>query len=298
MCRIRTRWLCLLVSLAWCPACDQPAIENLSQHGENNQKTAQGRDNREEGDDPDEEAAFIRKGQEEYYAEQWESSLASFDKALEVNRASKQAHLWRARVLLELKRLEEATASLTRCLEIDPTFQEARFERARVHLISRDYANADKELATLAEQGASGVSLRMARAIIDLNLNRPRQAIAELEMAGRVDGSPDTAAAAHLLLARIFAACQDDELRNGELAVAHAKIANDIIRDKHVHVLTALAMANAESGNYQHAVKWQKEANEIASPADREDFQMRLTLYESERPYRASGEKLAHGFKF
>ena len=90
-------------------------------------------------------------------------------------------------------------------------------------------------------------------------------------------------------VARLLATCPEAEFRDGPRAVEHARTACRLLRPRSQarhRFLDTLAAAHAEAGNFDEAVKWQKEAVHMAPLPVREKFQQRLTLYEQNRPYR------------
>lgn len=241
---------------------------------------------------------LLRQGEDLYISEEYESALAAFDRALAINGGCKEAHVGRARVLIERHRMEVAIDALNRALELDPGFCEARHELARVFAMQNDFRKAHKELTKLLAQDRGGFFVFMDRAIVNLHLERHREAIQDLEAAARVDASPSIAYEPHVLLARIYAASQADEVRDGETAVAYATIAYERAPTKTKGVTETVAMAFAEQGNFDLAVTWQKKANAITPDSDSETGRQRLALYESGLPFRGAGSVLVKDFHF
>ena len=65
-----------------------------------------------------------------------------------------------------------------------------------------------------------------------------------------------------------------------------AKRALRLHGEKHPKILGALAAAHVATGQFEQAVRWQKEAIELAPPQEKGDFRRRLELYESATPFR------------
>ncbi len=87
-------------------------------------------------------------------------------------------------------------------------------------------------------------------------------------------------------LAWLFATCPDDSLRNGEQAVEHAKQACELTEWKDYSVISTLAAAFAESGDFESAIMRHQEAIDMAPDNVKESLQGRLALYESSQPMR------------
>ncbi len=87
----------------------------------------------------------------------------------------------------------------------------------------------------------------------------------------------------------ILATCPDTSLRDGKLAVATATRAAELTNWKDEQVLSTLAAAYAESGDFAAAVRWQQRALErhAATGVSTKADQDRLALYKAGKPYRA-----------
>jgi WD40 repeat protein/tetratricopeptide (TPR) repeat protein len=100
---------------------------------------------------------------------------------------------------------------------------------------------------------------------------------------------PDTAASLNSL-AWLWATCPEEKYRNGTKAIEYATKACELATWENASYVDTLAAAYAEAGDFTSAVKWQKKAIELITeknPAEwRLEFQERLKLYESGKPYR------------
>jgi tetratricopeptide (TPR) repeat protein len=97
-------------------------------------------------------------------------------------------------------------------------------------------------------------------------------------------------------LARVLAADEDPAVRNGSEAVRAAEQANALSQGVQPLVLDALAMAYAEAGRYQDAQQTVRQAIHTAQSVGAADwvadFQQRLELYQSGRPFREATTNL------
>ena len=119
-------------------------------------------------------------------------------------------------------------------------------------------------------------------------MGQVKEAIADLTEAVRLD---PTQAEACNLLGWLLSTCTEDSLRDGPRAVDLARKACELTNWKEPRYLDTLAAANAECGEFQQAVEWEKKAIELCEDQKKvEKFQVRLALYEQGRPYRHDGQ--------
>jgi WD40 repeat protein/tetratricopeptide (TPR) repeat protein len=79
------------------------------------------------------------------------------------------------------------------------------------------------------------------------------------------------------------------DLRNGTKAIEYATKACELTKWKSANIIDTLAAAYAEAGDFDSAVKRQKEAVDLLTekePAWQAEFEERLKLYQSGKPYR------------
>ena len=77
----------------------------------------------------------------------------------------------------------------------------------------------------------------------------------------------------------------EGETNSRETAVAAATAACELAAWKDGGKLDTLAAAHAEAGDFEKAVKYQKQAIELDKPNEKE-YRERLALYEAKKPYR------------
>jgi tetratricopeptide (TPR) repeat protein len=114
------------------------------------------------------------------------------------------------------------------------------------------------------------------------------EAISYFEAAVRID--PDRALAFNDL-AWLQAACPTAQFRDGAKAIENATKACELTNFKKAHYVGTLAAAYAEAGDFDAAIKRQKRAIDLLTKEEEElrsDFEERLKLYQSGKPYRES----------
>jgi Flp pilus assembly protein TadD len=92
---------------------------------------------------------------------------------------------------------------------------------------------------------------------------------------------------AYNMLAWVLAICPQDNIRDGKKAVALASQACDMSGWTNYAYIDTLAAAYAETGNFEQAVKYQKQASSMNGipEGNRTNVQNRLELYLQHKPY-------------
>jgi len=89
-------------------------------------------------------------------------------------------------------------------------------------------------------------------------------------------------------LAWLLATAPKSKLRDGQKAVEYAKRACELDSWKNPYYLGTLAAANAEIGNFDEAVKWERKCIIIGFPEkEMQQARKELNLFESKKPYHA-----------
>ena len=105
-------------------------------------------------------------------------------------------------------------------------------------------------------------------------------------------------ARAYVARAWLYATCPDKKFRDGKLAVESATKACQLSQWKDAAKLAVLAAAYAEAGEFDKAVRWQREANDrYIDPEDRRQGRERLALFEEAKPYRIASTPESEGHR-
>lgn len=95
----------------------------------------------------------------------------------------------------------------------------------------------------------------------------------------------------HGNLAFLYAACEDDEIRDGTLSLQHAQQAFDLLPTKYWVNYAAMAVAYAELGQFDKAIEMQRQVMELVPDAQKREAARRLSLFNEGQPYRRSSKK-------
>ena len=136
--------------------------------------------------------------------------------------------------------------------------------------------------AVLAEDPKAWRALR-GRGDAYLNIGRQAEAIADYEKALKLQPKDEG-----LLnnLAWILATSPDAKLRNGRRAIELATLACEVTDYKLAYILSTLAAAYAETGDFQTAVKWSTKAVQIGDKEDSDSLKKELESYKAGKPWR------------
>jgi tetratricopeptide (TPR) repeat protein len=142
--------------------------------------------------------------------------------------------------------------------------------------------------ATLAPQEVVGPDWSRAfggRAIAHYMYRKYGAVVTDLKRAIALDSNESSN---WILLAYLLATCPDDNVRNGKEAVEAALNAKKLVsEDSNDVILVLLAVAYAEYGDFESAVKYQKMVIEKVDENTKPMHVERLQLFESKKPFRA-----------
>jgi tetratricopeptide (TPR) repeat protein len=221
-----------------------------------------------------------------YMMGQADRALEQYRTAVRLAPGLARAHFGIGVILESRKQDAGAIEAFTRAVESDGGLAEARFSLAnalrRTNRTEASLAHYDAILRgnPAASQASFGYAIALVR------LGRYQEARARLER--DVTAYPDQPGFAHAL-ARVLAAAPDDRVRDGARALSMVQA---LVRGQppSLPLAETMAMALAESGRFDEAVRWQSDALQLARQARRPDLVRLLTpnlrLYESRRPCR------------
>ena len=150
----------------------------------------------------------------------------------------------------------KAVADFTAALRLDPKIEMVHYRRGRAYNALKEYAKAAADFTVALEHDPDYPNLLCA-------------------------------------CAWQLATCPDPKFRDGKKALELARKGNEKFEWQVADQVEALAAANAETGQFEEAVKWQKKAIELfaakanAHLEDDKAMRQRLGLYEAQKPYRA-----------
>jgi tetratricopeptide (TPR) repeat protein len=242
-------------------------------------------------------ALLVRAGLH-YELKEPDKALADIDEAIRIQPAFVQPHLMRAEILAATERIDEAIAGLEKLLQAAPGNVRILSQLGTLYMIDSQPRKAIDVFTRVLEQDPDdGRALRF-RADAYLNVGQHAEAIADFDRALQ-QMEPDEGLLNNF--AWVLATSPDDELRDGKRAVELATKAAEMSDYQTPHVLSTLAAAYAETGDFDAAKKWstksieqsQKELDAAESDTERERIQKEqdqlkkeLATYEEGKPVR------------
>lgn len=212
--------------------------------------------------------------------------VEQFEKALQGAPEFAPAHYSLGVVMMSAGRFPEAVAHLTAAVKSEPNYVDARLRLGDAFLASGrpEMALAQYEAALLVDARVAEAQFACATVLARLG----RWAEARDRLAAGMSAHPEEPAFAHAL-GRLLSAAPDDHVRDGQKALGLAKerVAREPAgadRDE------AMAMALAEVGAFDEAVRWQRAAlngvSRSANPILYDHMAMNLALFVRRSPSR------------
>jgi tetratricopeptide (TPR) repeat protein len=246
-----------------------------------------------------------------------DAALEQIEAALKLDPHSAGALLLRARIYQQAGDLKKAKLDVDHVLRAQPGQAQALQMRALLAAGSGDFNRAIEDMKLLVKAIPDSVELQMQLALFYTANKQTDQAVAAyteiiekdkenwLAYRGRADAYLNVGKHAEAVadydaalklqpknsgllnnLAWVLATSPDDKLRNGKRAVELAKQGCEVTEYKQAHILSTLAAAYAESGNFDEAVKWSKKAVETGPEGIKSQLEKELESYQAKKAWR------------
>jgi tetratricopeptide (TPR) repeat protein len=157
-------------------------------------------------------------------------AVGDYTEAIRLHRANPQAYNNRGAAYWHQGEYDRAIEDYTEAIRLDPKFASAYRNRGLAHQEKKEYAKAVQDYTEAVR--------------LNPKYHWP-----------------------YADLAWLWATCPQEEFRNGPKAVAYARRACELTQWKDADSLAALAVAYAEAGDLEEAVRWQKKAREVGPAA-------------------------------
>jgi tetratricopeptide (TPR) repeat protein len=212
-----------------------------------------------------------------------DKAVADFNEALQINNKDTAAYNNRGIVWFEKGEYDKAIADYDQALRLDPKHTWSYHNRGNALAAKGELSKAIDDYNEAIRLDPRDYEGYVNRGLARQALGEFTSALADFDQA--VSFGPDRPAA-HGDRALLLAACPDAKVRDGAKAVADARRACELTAWKSPAMLSALAAASAEAGDFDAAIRWQARAIELTPKNARADYPDRLELYRSGKTYR------------
>ena len=213
-----------------------------------------------------------------------DAALADVDAVIKSHPQLLVAHLLQAEILASADRVDEAIADLEKLLAVAPNETKLLEPLATMYLVGGEPQKSIDMFAKVLELKPDDYHALRYQGDAYLGIGKHAEAVADFDAALKLNDEDDG-----LLnnFAWVLATSPDDNVRDGKRAVELATKAAELTSYSLPHVLSTLAAAYAETGDFETAKKWSKKAVELGEDDEiREQLGNELASYEAGKPWR------------
>ena len=208
----------------------------------------------------------------------------------------------RSRIALQENRLADAINDAQLLLNAKPGDLFRRLRLATLYSLDNRPRKAIEIFSSILQDDPDNAAVLRSRGDALLSVGDHSSAIDDYEKAIKAIGKTsddadarDKAEAAGIYnnLAWVLSTSPTDEVRNGKKAQNYAEKAAKLSDYAEAHILSTLAAAYAENGNFKEAVKWSKKAVELGEKENHEQIEQlesELNSYQENKPWREKQE--------
>ncbi len=193
------------------------------------------------------------------------------------------AHRIRAEVLANTDRLDQAIAEIEKVSIAVPDQVELKMQLALYYQFDGRVSDAVETYSDILQTDPRNFLALRSRGDAYLNLGKHREAVSDFNRALQLKAE-DTALLNNL--AWVLSTSPDDDVRDGKRSIELATTACELTDYKKPHILSTLAAAYAESGDFETAVKWSTQAVEMDDPEHAGQLAEELESYKQGTPWR------------
>ncbi|MDA1052827.1 MAG: tetratricopeptide repeat protein [Planctomycetota bacterium] len=235
---------------------------------------------------PNNPAALLARARLHYFQENFDEARADIDRLLQERPGLNQAILLRSMIEAAGGDYQKAIADLQNILRADPANVGLQRQLASLYAADERPRKAIQVLTGILAADENNWEVLSSRAGVLLSIGKHAEAIedynAALKLAPEEDGILNN-------LAWVLSTSPKDELRDGKRAIELATKACEVTNYEMPHIISTLAAAYAETGDFETAIKWSKKCVEMGIeklPDQIEQLRDELKHYEEGKPFR------------
>lgn len=202
----------------------------------------------------------------------------------------------RCLIAIEESRMADAINDMKELVSRDPSADLRQLQLAQLYLQDDRPRKAIETFTIVLERDPNNLGLLRTRADILLSVGDHAKAISDYERALKIAGDSDENAILSGILNNlswVLATSPNDDVRDGKRAVELGKRAVELTEEKEAHILSTLAAAYAEAGDFKQAVQWSTKAVDVGKSEEhdqQEQLEQELESYKQGKPWREKQE--------
>jgi tetratricopeptide (TPR) repeat protein len=232
---------------------------------------------------PKEQANYEAKGLVLSKAKRFDEALAVADQLIALDPDDSEGKRFRAGLLAEAGKFDEAVAALEKLIEADPKDLSVSLALAMLYQSKKKSEKAIEVFAAIIQREPEFTPAWRGRGDALLNIGKHAEAIADYERALKL--TPHDSGVLNNF-AWVLATSPVDALRDGQRAIKLATEACELTDYQMPHILSTLAAAYAEAGDFDNAIKWVTKGLETAGEKEKEPLTKELEHYKQKKPFR------------
>lgn len=209
----------------------------------------------------------------------------------------------RSRIALQENRLADAINDAKLLLDLNPDDAFRRLRLATLYSLDKRPRKAIDMLTSILDKDPKNIPVLRSRGDALLSVGDHTSAIEDYEAAIAAMGNLEKvdsdeaqrseAAGIYNNMAWVLATSPVDSVRDGKRALDYADKAAELSDFEEAHILSTLAAAYAENGNFEKAIEWSGKAVELGKAEEHdqiEQLENELKSYEDGKPWREQQE--------
>lgn len=230
--------------------------------------------------DPFDAGAFYARGITRADLKRYDLAISDFKQAIQLGPMYACGFIGRGNCWANTGEPIRAIADYTEAIRLEPNSAIAFANRARAWNTTGEFANAISDANEAIRIAPTYANAYSARAVAFGSTKRFAEAFADCD---RIAAISAAGVSGYNDVAWVLAMSPDAGIRDGRKAVEFATKALSLTNGQDGGVLDTLAIAYAESADFNQAVAWEQKAIAASSDRDRLDFEGHLKVFQSSR---------------